>query len=66
MDGNPSLAAEGVHREYGAVTALDGVDLAVAGPEILSTSQSLLARASRMNEFLHESAIQVGIYGQGS
>jgi ABC-2 type transport system ATP-binding protein len=38
MDETPSLTAADVRREYGAVTALDGVDLAVSGPEILGVA----------------------------
>ncbi|WP_135365354.1 ABC transporter ATP-binding protein [Halosimplex halophilum] len=35
MNEAPSLAARDVRKEYGGVTALSGVDLAVDGPEIL-------------------------------
>lgn len=35
MNETPSLAASGLRKEFGAITALDGVDLTVDGPEIL-------------------------------
>jgi len=38
MDGKPTLAAADVRKEYGPVAALDGVDLAVDGPEILGVA----------------------------
>jgi len=34
----PSLHADGLRRTYGPVTALDGVDLAIDGPEILGVA----------------------------
>jgi len=34
----PSLVAEGLRKEFGTVTALDGVDLAVEGPQILGVA----------------------------
>jgi ABC-2 type transport system ATP-binding protein len=34
----PSLVAEGLRKEFGTVTALDGVDLAVGGPQILGVA----------------------------
>ncbi|MFB6151244.1 MAG: ABC transporter ATP-binding protein [Haloarculaceae archaeon] len=35
MNETPSLAVDGVRKEFGPVTALSGVDLTVEGPEIL-------------------------------
>lgn len=34
----PTLRTEGLRREFGDVTALDGIDLGVAGPEILGVA----------------------------
>ncbi|MFB6140105.1 MAG: ABC transporter ATP-binding protein [Halosimplex sp.] len=38
MDETPTLGVEGVRKEYGSVTALDGVDLSVEGPEIVGVA----------------------------